>query len=84
MSAPTAPIQSLPQQPASPMVAYLQSVWAEAKRVTWPTRPQILANTLTVILLTAVFSVGLFIIDNSFRGIIWVLTQWLPRVAGWM
>lgn len=63
------------------LVAYFKSIVAEGKKVTWPTMPQIWANTIIVLLMTVLFSAGLWAVDNTFRLLIQVLTVDLPRLV---
>jgi len=49
---------------------YLDEVWSELKKVSWPTRDQV--RNLTVLVFTISFVVGLYItvLDTVFRGVI--------------
>lgn len=62
------------------LVPYFKSVAAEGKKVTWPTMPQVWANTVIVLLMTVLFSIGLWGVDNTFRYLIHLLTVDLPRL----
>lgn len=53
---------------------YIQSIVAEGKKIAWPTMPQIIGNTITVVLLTVLFSTLLWALDNTFRFLIGLLT----------
>lgn len=46
---------------------FLREVWAEIKKVTWPTRPEIMESTFVVII--SVFAVTIFIgvVDQVFN-----------------
>ena len=52
---------------------YLDEVWSELKKVSWPTRDQV--RNLTVLVFSISFVVGLYItvLDQIFRGVIAVL-----------
>jgi preprotein translocase subunit SecE len=52
---------------------YLDEVWSELKKVSWPTRDQV--RNLTVLVFAISFVVGLYItvLDQFFRGIITVV-----------
>ena len=52
---------------------YLDEVWSELKKVSWPTRDQV--RNLTVLVFAISFVVGLYItvLDQIFRGVISVL-----------
>ena len=49
---------------------YLDEVWSELKKVSWPTRDQV--RNLTVLVFAISISVGLYItvLDSVFRGMI--------------
>jgi preprotein translocase subunit SecE len=47
------------------MNQFLQSVWAESKKVTWPTRQELKESTGVVIVATLIVMVYLFIVDRS-------------------
>ena len=52
---------------------YLDEVWSELKKVSWPTRDQV--RNLTVLVFAISFVVGLYItvLDQLFRGMLNVL-----------
>jgi preprotein translocase subunit SecE len=52
---------------------YLDEVWSELKKVSWPTRDQV--RNLTVLVFAISFVVGVYItvLDQIFRGMITVL-----------
>ena len=52
---------------------YLDEVWSELKKVSWPTRDQV--RNLTVLVFAISITVGLYItvLDSAFRGMIGVL-----------
>lgn len=52
---------------------YLKGVRAEWHKVSWPTWPQIWGQTIVVLVMVSIMTVGLFIIDNSFH----LLIQWI-------
>jgi preprotein translocase subunit SecE len=43
---------------------FLQSVWVESKKVTWPTRQELRESTSVVIVATFIVMVYLFIVDR--------------------
>ena len=65
---PKVPSPQLSQQ--SGVVAYLKGVKAEWGKISWPTWPQVWGQTLVVIVMTTIMSVGLFIIDTVFNFVI--------------
>jgi preprotein translocase subunit SecE len=52
---------------------YLDEVWSELKKVSWPTREHV--RNLTVLVFAISFVVGVYItvLDQIFRGVITVL-----------
>jgi preprotein translocase subunit SecE len=52
---------------------YLDEVWSELKKVSWPTRDQV--RNLTVLVFAISFVVGIYItvLDQLFRGMLNVL-----------
>lgn len=48
---------------------YLKGVWAEAKRVTWPSPADVKRGTVVVIVTVALISLYLFIIDKGLEFI---------------
>ncbi len=60
-------------------VAELKGIQKEFTKITWPTVPQIWANTIIVIVMVAIVSLGMWIADNIFRVVIQFLTEELPK-----
>jgi preprotein translocase subunit SecE len=56
--------------PTEQLQTYLAGVRAEWKKITWPTWPQIWGQTIVVLVMVTLITLVLFIIDNSFHGII--------------
>ena len=55
---------------------FLSEVRNELKRVTWPTRKEVYATTLVVILTSVFFGVYLFALDLGMDAIVrWILRQ---------
>ncbi|MBX2860366.1 MAG: preprotein translocase subunit SecE [Vampirovibrio sp.] len=52
---------------ANGLAAYLKGVQTEWGKVSWPTMPQIWAQTLVVLVMVSIMSFGLWTIDNLFR-----------------
>jgi preprotein translocase subunit SecE len=48
------------------MNAFLQSAMVESKKVTWPTRQELIESTQVVIVATFIVMVFLFVVDRSF------------------
>jgi preprotein translocase subunit SecE len=58
--------------------AFLAEAWGEMKRVTWPSRREVWATTLVVILTSIFFGVYLWGVDMILNRIV----SWLFRTAG--
>jgi len=56
--------------PTEQLQTYLAGVRTEWKKITWPTWPQIWGQTIVVLVMVTLITLVLFIIDNSFHGII--------------
>jgi len=54
---------------------FLSEVRNELKRVTWPTRKEVYATTIVVILFSAFFGIFLWLLDLSFSSVV----QWIFR-----
>jgi preprotein translocase subunit SecE len=54
--------------------AFVQEAWAELRRVQWPTRNEIRAATIVVILLVGTVSIFLFLVDTVLS---WLLHAFL-------
>jgi len=44
--------------------SFLQSAWAESKKVTWPSRQELVESTRVVIVATLVIMLYLFVVDR--------------------
>lgn len=53
------------------IMTYLKGVRAEWGKITWPERRQVFAETLFVIVIVAVFTVAVYLMDVIFK---WVLS----------
>ncbi len=60
-------------------LAELKAIQKEFQKITWPTVPQIWGNTIIVIVMVAIISLGMWIADNTFRIAIQFLTEELPK-----
>lgn len=58
---------------------YLKGVWAELKRVTWPTKDEVKRGTILVILTVLLISVYLAVVDKGFALVIGYLRSLLTR-----
>jgi preprotein translocase subunit SecE len=57
---------------------FLADVRAELGRVTWPTRREVWATTVVVILVSLVFGIYLYVVDLSLSA----LVQWIFKQVG--
>lgn len=48
--------------------AYFKGVKAEWGKVTWPERRQVIAETISVIIIVFVFTVSIYVVDLLFKG----------------
>lgn len=60
------------------LTAYLQGVKAEWGKISWPTWPQIWAQTIVVLVMVSLVTLGLLIIDKFYTFVIGLLLQILP------
>ena len=59
------------------VVRYLREVWAELKRVDWPSRPELIASTIVVVSVLLAMALYLGAWDALFT---WIFTRVLVRV----
>ncbi|BBB32943.1 preprotein translocase subunit SecE [Thermotomaculum hydrothermale] len=59
-------------------VQWLKDSWKELKRVTWPTKDDVIATTIAVIVLTVVFSAAIYASDK----VISTVVEYIYRVLG--
>lgn len=57
------------EQKVSPL-AFFRQVKIEAKKVTWPTRPETISSTVAVFIMVVVASVFLFLADQALAYIV--------------
>lgn len=60
------------------VVGYLQGVKTEWTRVSWPSWPQIWGQTIVVIVMTTIVTLGMLVIDHLFKFLISGLLHILP------
>jgi len=53
-----------------PILNYFSASWAEIRKVTWPTRPQLVKLTIVVIVFATVLSLTLGAIDFGFSTLL--------------
>ena len=56
------------------LVTYLKGVRTEWTKVSWPSWPQITSQTLVVVVMVTIFSIGLWGIDSILRLVIGLIT----------
>ena len=59
---------------------FLTEVRSELGRVTWPTRREVWATTVVVILVSTLFGVYLYMVDISLSAFV----NWAFKTFGWM
>ncbi|MGN0192066.1 MAG: preprotein translocase subunit SecE [Candidatus Gastranaerophilaceae bacterium] len=59
------------------VVKYFKGVKTEWGKITWPSKPQVIAETVYVIVITTVFTLMIYLLDLLFQ---WML-HFLPGVA---
>jgi preprotein translocase subunit SecE len=59
---------------AQSIAEYFKGIRAEWKKITWPTWPQIWGQTIVVLVMVSIMTLGLFIMDYSFHWIITLIT----------
>jgi preprotein translocase subunit SecE len=50
--------------------AFLQSVWVESKKVSWPSREELQESTMVVLVATAIVMIYLFVVDRALTFIL--------------
>ena len=50
-------------------VAYLKSVKLEWGKITWPGKQQVIVETIYVIVITAIFTIGVLAVDTIFNAL---------------
>ncbi len=67
---------SRPKQWVSSTKEFWRDTSAEMKKVTWPSRLEVVNTTVVVIVTTVVFAVFLWLCDQAFgQGIVWLLRK---------
>jgi len=61
-------------QPGKEFFAFAQESWAEAGRVSWPTRKETVQTTLIVFAFVVVMALFLFAVDSTLAWLIQLLT----------
>jgi preprotein translocase subunit SecE len=56
------------------VVAYFKGVRSEWGKISWPTWPQIWGQTIVVLVMTSIMTLGLFIMDNVFHLLVQLIT----------
>lgn len=56
------------------LLEYLKGVKQEWHKISWPTRPQIIAETGVVLVVVTIFSLFVYLVDKTFQFIIQIIT----------
>ena len=59
-------------------IQWLKDSWKELKRVTWPTKDDVIATTIAVLVLTVIFSAAIYASDK----VISTAVEYIYRVVG--
>lgn len=57
----------------------VKGIRSEFGKIAWPTPQQITGNTIVVLVMVAIVSLGMWGIDNIFRAVIWLITDEIPK-----
>ena len=57
---------------------FVKDSWGELKRVTWPTKDDVVATTIAVLVLTVIFSFFIYVSDKLLSTAV----EWVYRIAG--
>ncbi len=57
---------------------FVKDSWGELKRVTWPTKDDVVATTIAVLVLTVIFSFFIYLSDKLLSTVV----EWVYRIAG--
>lgn len=60
--------------PFDSLTEYFKGVRSEWGKISWPTWPQIWGQTIVVLVMVSIMTLGLFIMDYSFHWIITLIT----------
>ncbi|NOZ14052.1 MAG: preprotein translocase subunit SecE [Acidobacteria bacterium] len=57
---------------------FVKDSWGELKRVTWPTKDEVITTTIAVLVLTVIFSFFIYLSDKLLSTVV----EWVYRIAG--
>lgn len=57
------------------LIDYVKSVYAEMRKVTWPTRNELVSSTVVVIALSIIVAVIIFIMDTVFSSLLGLIVR---------
>ncbi len=57
---------------------FVKDSWGELRRVTWPTKDDVIATTIAVLVLTVIFSFFIYLSDK----VLSTAVEWVYRVVG--
>ncbi|UCC13088.1 MAG: preprotein translocase subunit SecE [candidate division WOR-3 bacterium] len=52
------------------IIEYLKRVYTELRKVTWPTRNELVNSTIVVIIISAIVALIIFILDTIFSSLL--------------
>ena len=52
------------------IIDYLKRVYTELRKVTWPTRSELINSTIVVIIISAIVALIIFILDTIFSNLL--------------
>ncbi len=57
---------------------FVKDSWGELRRVTWPTKDDVITTTIAVLVLTVIFSFFIYLSDKLLSTAV----EWVYRIAG--
>ncbi|MCK4250291.1 preprotein translocase subunit SecE [candidate division WOR-3 bacterium] len=54
---------------------YIRKVYTEMRKVTWPTRKELINSTIVVIVISGIVAIIIFIMDTIFSNILSILLK---------
>ncbi len=52
------------------IIDYIKQVYNEMRKVTWPTRSELINSTIVVIIISAIVAVIIFVLDTLFSNVL--------------
>jgi preprotein translocase subunit SecE len=57
------------------IIDYIKSVYLEMRKVTWPTRSELMSSTVVVIIVSVFVAVVIFILDTFFSSVLGLILR---------